>query len=171
LLYKKGIKVWVIGASAKNLFETVLENILFPALLLWSILIVLTALHISIFDTITANVLWLKYFGTILCYGGLMIFLRALASFGQAWRIGLDENNSNELITTGLFKHSRNPIFLFMDLYFSGILLIYPNIPFAVITICTITGIHFQILREEKFLAKKFGTKYKEYQKTTRRYI
>jgi protein-S-isoprenylcysteine O-methyltransferase Ste14 len=95
----------------------------------------------------------------------------ALISFGKSWRIGIDENNSNELVTTGMFKYSRNPIFLFMDLYFTGIMLIYPNIVFIIIAVCTFIGIHLQILREERFLLKKFGEKYSEYKKQTRRYI
>jgi protein-S-isoprenylcysteine O-methyltransferase Ste14 len=95
----------------------------------------------------------------------------ALISFGKSWRIGIDESNSNELITTRIFKYSRNPISLFMDLYFTGITLIYPNIVFIVVTIGAITGIHLQILREEKFLLNKFGEKYIQYKKQTRRYL
>jgi hypothetical protein len=41
LLYNKGVKVYVIGKSTKNSFEKILENILFPVLLLWSIYIII----------------------------------------------------------------------------------------------------------------------------------
>jgi protein-S-isoprenylcysteine O-methyltransferase Ste14 len=94
-----------------------------------------------------------------------------LISFGKSWRIGIDENNSNELITNGMFKYSRNPIFLFMDMYFVGIMLIYPNVVFILLAIGVIAGVHLQILREEEFLLKKFGEKYIEYKNKTRRYI
>jgi len=175
LLYKKGIKVWVIGTSTKKLLEIILENILLPFLLLSSfIFIIITALQINLPVMISAyliNINWIKYVGIILCYAGLVIFLFALISFGKAWRIGIDEENSNELITFGMFKFSRNPIFLFMDLYYIGIMLIYPNIIFILMATGTIIGIHFQILREEKFLENKFGEKYNEYRKNTRRYI
>jgi protein-S-isoprenylcysteine O-methyltransferase Ste14 len=174
LLYKTGVKVWVIGTSSKNIFEIILENIFFPVLILWSGFIIITALHISIppiISNIVIKITWLKYAGIVFCYIGLIIFLLALVSFGKAWRIGIDENNSNELITSGIFKYSRNPIFLFMDLYFTGIMLIYPNIIFIIITVCTITGIHLQILREEKFLLSKFGEKYIEYKNKTGRYV
>jgi protein-S-isoprenylcysteine O-methyltransferase Ste14 len=174
LLYRKGIKVYVIGTSTKKLLEIILENILFPVLLLWSIYITITALHINvpaIISNYLINIVWIKYIGIILCYVGLIIFFLALISFGKAWRIGIDEKNSNELITDGIFKYSRNPIFLFMDLYFIGIMLIYPNIIFSIITMCTVIGLHFQIVREEKFLENKFGEEYNEYKKQTRRYI
>jgi protein-S-isoprenylcysteine O-methyltransferase Ste14 len=174
-LYKKGIKVWVIGTSTKNISEIILEKILLPSALLISfIFIIITALHIN-FPTIISNYLikitCVKYIGILFCYIGLIIFLLALISFGKSWRIGIDEKNSNELITNGMFKYSRNPIFLFMDLYFIGIVLIYPNIVFILLALGTIIGIHLQILREEEFLLKKFGEKYIEYKNKTGRYI
>jgi len=174
LLYKNGVKVWVIGTSAKKLFEIILENLLVPVLILWSAFIVITALGVNIpqiFSKYLINIFWLKYIGILFCYTGLIIFLSALISFGKAWRIGIDKENSNELITEGIFKYSRNPIFLFMDIYFMGIALVYPNIVFVLVTFCMIIGIHFQIIREEQFLINKFGEKYVEYKKRTRRYI
>ena len=174
LLYKNGIKVWVVGTSTKRLFEIILENLLFPVLILWSAFVIITALGINLPQIVSVyliNVFWLKYVGLLFCYGGLIIFLSALISFGKAWRIGIDPQNSNELITGGIFKYTRNPVFLFMDIYFTGITLIYPNIVFIVVTFCMLIGIHLQIIREEQFLINKFGEKYLEYKKQTRRYI
>jgi protein-S-isoprenylcysteine O-methyltransferase Ste14 len=175
LLYKKGIKVWVIGTSTKKISEIILEKILLPSALLISfIFIIIAALHIklpAIISNYLINIIWIKYIGIMFCYIGLIIFLLALISFGKSWRIGIDENNSNELITNGMFKYSRNPIFLFMDIYFIGIMLVYPNIVFTLLAIGTIIGMHLQIIREEDFLLKKFGEKYIEYKNKTRRYI
>ena len=174
ILYKKGIKVWVIGTSTKKLFEIILENIFVPALVIWSAFVILSALRVNLPPLISnylVNITWLKYAGIALCYTGLVIFLLALIAFGKSWRIGIDENNSGELITTGIFHFSRNPIFLFMDLYFTGTMLIYPNIVLTVITVCTVAGIHLQIIREEKFLQSEFGEQYTEYRKRTRRYF
>ncbi|GHU21719.1 hypothetical protein FACS1894164_02650 [Spirochaetia bacterium] len=174
ILYKKGVKVWVIGTSTKRTIEIILENILFPVLVLWSIYIILTSFHIELPNILSNNIfsiLWIKYAGIIFCYIGLIIFFLALLSFGKAWRIGIDEQNSNELITNGVFKYSRNPIFLFMDLYFTGIMLIYSTIVFIIIAMEAVIGIHLQILREEKCLSEKFKKKYLEYKKQTRRYL
>lgn len=174
ILYKKGVKVWVIGTSGKKVSGIIFEIMLVPALVFWTVLVIITALGIDlpvIISHYVIDVLWLKYAGIILCFIGLIIFLAALISFGKAWRIGIDEKNSNELVSAGIFKYSRNPIFLFMDLYFTGIMLIYPNIVFIIIAVCTIAGIHLQILREEQFLLNKFGEKYIEYKKQTKRYF
>jgi protein-S-isoprenylcysteine O-methyltransferase Ste14 len=174
LLYGNGIKIWVIGTSTKKPLEKILEHILFPALLLWTIYVIVTALHIKVpalLSDYLIKIMWIEYIGIIFCYIGLTIFLLALISFGKSWRIGIDENNSNELITGGIFRYSRNPIFLFMDIYFVGIMLIYPTIVFILMAVCTVMGIHAQIIREERFLENKFGEEYSEYKKRTRRYI
>jgi protein-S-isoprenylcysteine O-methyltransferase Ste14 len=175
LLYKKGVKVWVIGTSAGKISEIILEKMALPgALSISSVFIIITALHINLPAAISAyliKITWIKYIGLLFCYTGLAIFLLALISFGKAWRIGIDETNSNELITSGIFKYSRNPIFLFMDLYFTGIMLIYPNMVFMILALGMIVGIHLQILREEAFLLKKFGGNYTGYKNKTGRYI
>jgi protein-S-isoprenylcysteine O-methyltransferase Ste14 len=174
LLYRKGIKVWAIGDKSKKSLEKIIEISLAPVLLLWSVFVIIIALHIElplIISNHLIDILWLKYIGTVFCYMGLIIFLCALISFGQAWRIGIDEKDSNELITTGIFRYSRNPIFVFMGLYFLGTTLIYPNIIFTALTILTIIGVHFQILNEEQFLLKRFGEEYIKYKKQTRRYL
>ncbi|MDR1323315.1 MAG: isoprenylcysteine carboxylmethyltransferase family protein [Candidatus Margulisbacteria bacterium] len=174
LLYKWGIKVVVIGVSAKKFAEKILEKILLPVLALWSIFVIITACHLELPGIIShnlVNILWLKYLGLTICYAGLIIFLLALLAMGKSWRIGLDETNTNELVTTGIFKHTRNPIFVFLDLYFLGIMLIYPNIIFSLIALGAVIGIHLQILREEASLTKRFGEKYLKYKKAVRRYI
>jgi protein-S-isoprenylcysteine O-methyltransferase Ste14 len=174
LLYKRGVKVWVIGTSTKKPLEIILENILFPVLIIWSVFVILTALHVALPGILSRHLFGnnrTQYVGIVLCYAGIIIFLFALISFGKAWRIGIDETNSHELITSGMFKYSRNPIFLFMDLFFTGIMLVYPNIVCIAMAAGSIIGIHLQIKREEKFLEKKFGEQYLEYKKQTRRYL
>jgi protein-S-isoprenylcysteine O-methyltransferase Ste14 len=171
MLYRQGVKVWTIGTSGGTILERLLENVLTPFLLLWNALIITAVFHVSFLSDLVLCVPWLKYTGIALCYCSLAIFLHALVSFGKSWRIGIDEKTSNELITTGAFRYSRNPIFLFMDMYFAGIMFVFPNVIIIVLTVCSIIGIHFQILREEKFLIRKFGDKYREYQRQTRRYI
>jgi protein-S-isoprenylcysteine O-methyltransferase Ste14 len=174
MLQKQGIKVYAIGTSTKKAYEVILENLTMPVLALWSVFVLVTALHVPLPKAISAyliDVCWLKYAGVGICYAGLIIFLWALISFGKAWRIGIDEQNADELITGGIFRYSRNPIFLFMDAYFVGVALIYPNIVLVVVALGMIAGIHLQIVREEKFLERKFGDRYRAYKRQTRRYV
>ena len=170
MLSKRGIKVWVINKSSKHTAKKILEILLVPGLILFFGLIIASATGAFSFPH-----LWDSRFtntiGLVLCYIGLAIFFGALLSFGEAWRIGIDDKNSDNLITGGLFSVSRNPVFLFMDMYWLGIALIYPTIIFISLLIVFAVGTHMQILSEESFLKKKFGKEYEDYCKKVRRYL
>jgi len=103
--------------------------------------------------------------------GGLVIFALALASFGGAWRVGIDHRAPGPLVTSGIFAYSRNPIFVFMDLYFLGSWLINRDVFTLIAALVTLIGIHFQILQEERFLAGRHGAAYDAYRRMVRRYI
>jgi len=170
ILAKKGIKVWVINKSSKSIMKRLIEILLVPGLLSFFTLIVTSAT-----DIFTLPYIWEPHLtniaGIILCNIGLVIFFGALLSFGEAWRIGVDEHNSDKLITSGLFRISRNPIFLFMDMYWLGITLVYPTVLFAALLVAFSVGTHLQIRSEEAFLRRKFGAEYEQYCKRTRRYL
>jgi protein-S-isoprenylcysteine O-methyltransferase Ste14 len=171
MLMRHGVRVFVL-AKGKTLPERLLEMILMPALIVWSLQIAFTAFGIPF---IPAPLLWdiplLQIIGVVLCIAGLLIFAFALLSFGSAWRVGIDEDHSDRLVTGGIFGISRNPIFLFMDLYFAGTWLILPNWFFLLFFIISAASLHRQILNEEKFLLRKFGKSYDDYTKKVRRYI
>ncbi|GHU62011.1 hypothetical protein AGMMS49983_02740 [Clostridia bacterium] len=171
MLMRQGVRVFVL-AKGKRFFEKLLEILIVPLLVLWTVQIILTTLDIELFALprlwVSAIVQWI---GISLCLAGLLIFLFALISFGNAWRVGIDDEKSDKLVTTGIFAHSRNPIFLFMNMYFAGVFLSYPNILFLAFFICFAVGIHMQILNEERFLRSKFGSEYEVYLKKVRRYI
>jgi len=167
-----GTKVIVLG-GASNKIDNLLENLTLPFLILWAILILSMVFNIEfpiIFDLVIKNS-YLSYIGVTLCYMGLVIFLNALISFGKSWRVGIDKDNQGKLVTTGIFKYSRNPIFLFMNIYFIGITLVYPTLIFILMTLIFVIGSHKQILNEEKHLAKIYKEDYLNYKKQTRRYL
>ena len=171
MLMKQGVQVFVL-AKGKGPAEKVLEILIVPLLVLWTAQIILTTLGK---DFLQLPVFWtagsVQWVGVILCVAGLGIFLAALVSFGGAWRVGIDEEKSDRLVTNGIFAYSRNPIFLFMNMYFAGVFLVYPTPLFLLFFACFAVGIHRQILNEERFLRGKFGQDYASYCQTVRRYL
>ncbi len=78
----------------------------------------------------------------------------------------------NKLITSGIYKYSRNPMYLGLLMIVTSTSIFYLNI-FSIITpvifYCWIN--RFQIKREEIFLTEKFGKDYILYMTKTRRWI
>ena len=109
--------------------------------------------------------------GVLLCVIAVTGFALTLASFGDSFRVGIDENTSDKLITGGMFKISRNPIYVCLLIFFIGLFLVHRNIVIAVAFVLFALAIHRQILREEKFLSLHYGKEYEKYRNKVRRYM
>jgi protein-S-isoprenylcysteine O-methyltransferase Ste14 len=172
----KGTNPFVLGAGKSGL-EKIVELSFFGGLFVWTIEIISHSLRLKfhIFPSILYDpffdIVMLKIIGSILIAGGLLVFVLSLVSFGSSWRVGIDTQNAGDLVTTGVFSLTRNPIFVFLDMYFLGSWLIYPNLFFGIFTILTAVGIHWQILQEEKFLEQRYGKAYSDYKESVGRYF
>ncbi|WP_372946828.1 methyltransferase family protein [Mariniphaga sp.] len=117
------------------------------------------------------NFQWLRYAGVILIFISLVFWVLTLLDFRYSLRFGFDDKNQGELVTRGVFSQSRNPFFLSIDFFFTGLALFHPSIFFLIMALLTLISIHFFILKEEKFLRKHYGEAYKKYQEKTGRYF
>ena len=70
--------------------------------------------------------------GALIVVAGICGALLAQLAMGDSWRVGVDESETTELVTTGLFAWVRNPIFSFVLLSLAGLLLLVPN-PIALV--------------------------------------
>lgn len=109
--------------------------------------------------------------GVLAIFLSVYLLKTTLKHFGNSLRFGLNENNTGKLVTTGIFAKSRNPLFLSLLLFFTGTALIFPNFFFLAFTIAAFTGIHFSILKEEKFMYKVYDEEYKKYVTKVHRYF
>ena len=97
----------------------------------------------------------------------------AVAQFqmSKSWRIGIDYEEKTELVSSGLFNYSRNPIFLGILLSYLGTFLIAPNtLSFSVLLVIFFI-IQTQVRLEEEYLEKVQGKNYLEYKKQVRRWL
>lgn len=115
--------------------------------------------------------LTLKYIGILLLAIALIWTTLAQAQMKNSWRIGIDMETKTELVTTGLFTISRNPIFLGMILSLIGLFLTTPNAFTGMFLIIGYILIQIQIRFEEDFLAKEHGQSYTNYKQKVRRLI
>lgn len=176
LLALRGINPFALG-KGKSGFRRVVELFFFAGLLYWTWEVIdaaaglKVALLSGLFYRSVFNHIYLKGLGCLLLLGGFILFSGALFSFGASWRIGIDHHRPGELVTSGIFAVSRNPIFLALDFYFLGMALIYGTPVFILTFLLTVVGIHYQILQEERFLKERYREKYREYRRTVRRYL
>lgn len=84
----------------------------------------------------------------------------------------LNLKKSTYLVTSGVFRFSRNPMYLGMLLFLLGTAIILNIIGGLIISILFIFYMNFfQIIPEEKALQNLFGKNYRNYRKTVRRWI
>lgn len=107
---------------------------------------------------------------------GLMIFAFIWVVIAQfqmknSWRIGIDENMKTELITTGLFQFSRNPIFLGMTISLVGFFFAFPTIIAFFLLIIGSILMQIQIRLEEEHLQRQHGAIYLAYKKRVGRML
>jgi len=78
----------------------------------------------------------------------------------------------NKLVTSGIYKYSRNPMYLGMILIIISTSVFYLNYYSIITPLIFYFWINrFQIKREEIFLKEKFGKEYLLYSSKTRRWI
>jgi protein-S-isoprenylcysteine O-methyltransferase Ste14 len=69
--------------------------------------------------------------GVLACAAGLLLLLWSLISFKQSFRIGIDTDRPDALITSGIFSFSRNPIYVAFAFVLIGEFLIFPKLDLA----------------------------------------
>lgn len=107
------------------------------------------------------------------CIGmlGDMIFLVSVLCMKDSWRAGIPDKDRTKLVTTGIYRYSRNPAFLGFDFMYVGLLLMYFNLSMFVVSSFAIIMLHLQILQEERYLTENYGDSYREYRKHVFRYL
>lgn len=111
------------------------------------------------------------WIGVALCLAGLLLLLWSLVSFGRSFRVGIDEDSPDRLVTTGVFALSRNPIYVAFAVILLGQFLIFSNWILLAYLGAGFWLFHRQVLREEKFLNKQYGQAYADYCQRVRRYL
>lgn len=111
------------------------------------------------------------WIGVLLCLAALLLMLWSLTSFQQSFRIGIDTERPDRLITEGAFAVSRNPIYVAFITIVVGQFLIFPNWIMLIYAVAGAGLVHRQILREEEYLRGHYGDAYATYCSEVGRYL
>ena len=113
-------------------------------------------------------------FSTILLFLGLLVFFLAVVSFKKYKTTvnPLQPSNASHLVISGIFRFSRNPMYLGLVLLTIAATIFFGTWLGVVIVVIFIFLLNLvQIIPEEEALLDIFGEEYVEYQKKVRRWI
>jgi protein-S-isoprenylcysteine O-methyltransferase Ste14 len=113
----------------------------------------------------------ISWIGVFFCLAGLLLLVSSLLSFGQSFRVGIDPDHPDKLITSGVFAFTRNPIYVAFAFILLGQFLIFSNWILLIYTVAGTWLFHRQVLREEEYLKQHYGKEYIEYSTHVRRYL
>jgi protein-S-isoprenylcysteine O-methyltransferase Ste14 len=103
---------------------------------------------------------------------GLWLFHRSHADLGTYWSVTLEVRENHRLITQGIYRHVRHPMYSALFLYAIGQALVLPNWV-AGPSYFVAFGILFalRIGAEERMMLEAFGDEYAAYMARTRRLV
>lgn len=102
--------------------------------------------------------------GLVVALAGLAVVVVAQAGMGASWRIGVDESERTALVTAGLFRWIRNPIFTGMVAVAVGMVLLVPTLVTVLALACLVVGVQLQVrVIEEPYLERAHGEAYRRY--------
>lgn len=103
---------------------------------------------------------------------GLAFLVGALGLFRKGGTRAEPWKPTTRIVTTGVYRVTRNPMYVGMALLYASIAIALGSRVALVLLPIAILVIHYGvILREERYLQKKFGAEYLDYKSRVRRWL
>jgi protein-S-isoprenylcysteine O-methyltransferase Ste14 len=110
--------------------------------------------------------------GTLCLALGLWLFHRSHADLGGNWSITLEVREKHQLITHGIYRWVRHPMYLSLLIYCVGQALVVPNwFVGPSYGVSMILLFAFRVGPEEGMMLEEFGQDYQAYMATTKRLV
>ncbi len=110
--------------------------------------------------------------GIFLILTSILLIYLSVKSFKSHQEDPNPITKSNKLITVGIFKYIRNPMYLSLILFQLGVGSLLSFLHISFFSLFTLFILHFFIIKkEETYLRNKFGKQYVIYTQTSRRWI
>ena len=109
----------------------------------------------------------------ILCLTlGLWLFQRSHADLGTNWSITLEVREKHRLVTQGLYRRVRHPMYLALLLYSAGQALVLPNYVAGLsYGVAMALLVALRVGPEERMMLEEFGKAYEDHMARTKRLV
>lgn len=110
--------------------------------------------------------------GGLLALAGLSVLAVARRWFTRTGQSPIPWKPTPELISQGLYRFTRNPMYLGMTMVQLGVGVAANNLWISLFAVPALVTVHFiAVLPEERYLSEKFGESYRTYLTQVRRYL
>lgn len=149
--------------------EKFLMALVIPTSALFPVLYLLTPL-LSFADYSLPEVA--KWCGAAVMVLGLWVFWRSHADLGLNWSVTLEVRKDHQLVTHGIYRSIRHPMYLAIFLFSLAQGLMLPNWFAGWAALVPFTLMYFlRTPREERMMCEFFGDEYREYMQRTGRLL
>jgi protein-S-isoprenylcysteine O-methyltransferase Ste14 len=90
---------------------------------------------------------------------------------GKNWRMAVRVDRQGELITDGLFRYVRHPIYAASIVLMACSVIVLPTLPMLLIALLHIVLMLLKARNEERYLLAAYGDRYAAYSKATGRFF
>lgn len=115
---------------------------------------------------------YVNVLGTILLIPTAILFYRSHKDLGQNWSVSLEIREEHSLVTNGIYKYIRHPMYTAIWLWVVCQALLLQNYIAGLAGLISFGILYFlRIDKEEHMMEKQFGEAYKAYKQKTKRLI
>jgi protein-S-isoprenylcysteine O-methyltransferase Ste14 len=115
---------------------------------------------------------WLAWLGLATLLAALALFRRSHADLGRGWSASLKLRETHKLVTAGIYRQIRHPMYLSFLLLGLAQLLLLPNwFAGSVGLIAAFLMFALRVQREEAMMLDRFGAEYRDYMARSKRLI
>ena len=113
----------------------------------------------------------LRWVAAIVAVASLAATIKCWARMGNDWRMAVTDEENQPLITDGMFRRIRHPIYAFSMLLMLCTMLIVPTLPMLVFGVIQIGLWLLKARNEERHLLASHGEAYARYLASTGRFV
>jgi protein-S-isoprenylcysteine O-methyltransferase Ste14 len=114
----------------------------------------------------------LGWLGAVLFALSLVLFYRTHRDLGRFWSVTLEIRHAHALVTRGVYRYVRHPMYAAFFVWAIAQALLLPNVVAGLAGLIGFgTLFAFRVSREERMMEERFGADYRDYAARTRRII
>ncbi len=176
VLRARGVGVIAVDRQ-RTFWQMAADTLAIGCLLVWAYEVIAYAwsfrFHVGseILGRIVVQSVAIKTVGAVVVCLAVLIYAVAIRHLGESWRLGIDRAATGPVVTDGIYRWTRHPIYVAFDLLFVGTFLVLGRLIFLLLALVWIPLMHALMRREERFLSQLYGGTYRDYCRRVGRYF